>query len=160
MSINIRRSNEDDLSFIKNLIIENFEFFVSPLRNYLEEEIKTCKKNFCNELKEKLEKEDMICFLAEELPEKNPLGFCLLENNKDFLTGHEELYINNIIVEKKAMGKRVSNRLVDRIEEYAGEIGVPLLSGDITVANRRSMLFAIRTFKHSPEKVDMLKYLA
>jgi len=79
--------------------------------------------------------------------------------NKDFLTGQGETYVNNIIVEKNFMGKWVSNKLGKKIEEYADSIGISILSADIVLSNKRSIMFTTRYFRYEPEQVGLLKLL-
>ncbi|HPZ08481.1 MAG TPA: GNAT family N-acetyltransferase [Candidatus Eremiobacteraeota bacterium] len=159
MEIIIRSGNLNDIPFISRLLKAYLDFSLSPLRRYLTHEIEKCRSEFCNELKKRLEEKTLISFIAEEKESHSFLGFCLVEDVRDSVTGEDEIYVNNIAVEESAMGKRVSNKLLKRVEEYAIERGIPVVTGDITVANRRSMLFAMRYFNYKPEKVVLLKYL-
>ncbi|MEQ8188006.1 MAG: GNAT family N-acetyltransferase [Candidatus Eremiobacterota bacterium] len=153
----IRPSKTDDLPFMIKLIKENLENLISPLRNYSHEEIEKCREHFCDELDHKLKTGHMVSFVAEE--EKNLLGFFLVAYHEDHLTGQGEVYVNNIIVEKSYMGKWVSNRLGKKIEEYARFRGISILSADIVMSNRRSLMFTTRYFRYEPEQVGLLKSL-
>ena len=155
----IRPSKPDDLPFMVRLIKENLENLISPLRNYSHEEIEQCRKDFCNELEGKLKTGHIVSFVAEEVKDKNLLGFFLVAYNEDHLTEQGEAYVNNIIVEKTAMGKWVSNRLGKKIEEYADSKGISIMSADIVLSNRRSVMFTTRYFRYDPEHVGLLKSL-
>ncbi|HPZ08356.1 MAG TPA: GNAT family N-acetyltransferase [Candidatus Eremiobacteraeota bacterium] len=156
-NINIRPVKGGDIPFMERLLKENLEFFISPLRCYSKEEIKNTRLNFCNELKDKLKTGELVSFIAEE--DKIPLGFFLINYNRDFLSGQSEVYVNNIVVEKSVMGKWVSNKLGRKIEEYAAEKEIFTLSADIALSNRRSILFTTRYFGYVIEQVELLKCL-
>jgi ribosomal protein S18 acetylase RimI-like enzyme len=153
----IRPSKAEDLPFMVRLIKENLEHLISPLRNYSHEEIEHCRDHFCDDLENTLKTSHIVSFVAEE--EKNLLGFFLVAYNEDHLTGQGEAYVNNIIVEKTVMGKRVSNRLGKKIEEYAASKGISIMSADIVLSNRRSIMFTTRYFRYDPEQVGLLKSL-
>ncbi len=153
----IRPSVPDDLPFMIRLIKENLEHLISPLRNYSHEEIEHCREHFCDELGNKLKTGHMVSFVAEE--KKKPLGFFLVAYNEDHFTEQGEVYVNNIIVEKNSMGKWVGNRLDEKIEEYAASRGISILSADIVLSNRRSIMFTTRYFKYVPEHAGLLKCL-
>jgi len=159
MDINIRFSTKDDIPFLEKLMEDYLDYNLSPLRRYSPEEVETFRSEFSRDLRKRLEEKTLLAFIAEDLSGSLPLGFCLVEDKVDPVTGQKEVYYTNISVVKEAMGKRVSNRLAERVEDYARERGVFVVSGDITVSNRRSMMFAMRYFKHKPEKVTLLKYL-
>ena len=157
MDITVRTATLKDVPFIGKLMGEHMFFSLSPLRRYSEEEREKFKREFSQDLKKRLEEKSLLAFVAEE--KENLLGFCLVEEVIDRLTEQKEVYINNISVVEEAMGKWVSNKLMKQAELYAKEKGVPVLTGDITVSNRRSMLFCTRYFKYKPERVTLLKYL-
>jgi len=153
----IRPSKPDDLPFMIRLIKENLEHLISPLRNYSHEEIEQCREHFCDELGNKLKTGHMVSFVAEE--EEKLLGFFLVAYNEDHFTEQGEVYVNNIIVEKSFMGKWVGNRLGEKIEEYAASSGISILSADIVLSNRRSVMFTTRYFRYDPEHAGLLKCL-
>jgi len=157
MDLIIRPAELSDVPFMRRLLEGYLDFTVSTLRRYSKDELEEARARFCNELEHRLREKTFISFVAEN--NGIPVGFCLLEHIKEHVTGQWEIHINNIAVEKHAMGKMVSNRIVDRIHAYAKEQGIPVITGDIAVSNRRSMMFAIRYFKYKPEKVVLLKFL-
>lgn len=157
MDIIIRPAELSDVPFMKRLLEGYLDFTVSTLRRYSKDEIEEARSRFCSELERRLKDKTFISFVAEN--NGVFLGFCLLEHIKEHITGQWEIHINNIAVEQHAMGKRISNKIVHRIHEYAKEQGIPVVTGDIATSNRRSMMFAIRYFKYKPEKVVLLKFL-
>jgi len=150
MDINIRFSTKDDVPFLEKLMEDYLDYNLSPLRRYSPEEVETFRSEFSRDLRKRLEEKSLRAFIAEDLSGNVPLGFCLVEDKIDPVTGQKEVYYTNISVVKEAMGRWVSNRLAERVEDYAKERGVFVVSGDITVSNRRSMMFAMRYFKHKP----------
>jgi N-acetylglutamate synthase-like GNAT family acetyltransferase len=159
MDVIVRPARLSDIPFMKRLLESYLDFTISTLRQYSKDEIEDSRSRFCNQLENRLREESFISFVAEDNNRGIPLGFCLLEHIKEPVTGQWEIHINNIAVEKHAMGKMVSNKIVNRIHTYAEEKGIPVITGDIATSNRRSMMFAIRYFKYKPEKVVLLKFL-
>lgn len=159
MEIFIRPGTTEDVSFIAGLVKEYLEISVSPLRRHKKEEIENFRRDYTRDLHKRIENKSLISFIMGDKITGELLGFCLIEHMPHPVTGEREVYVNNIGVKKKVMGKWVIKRLLEHIDRYAWDTGIPVISGDITITNRRSMLFMERYYKMRPERVQLIKYL-
>lgn len=160
MNVIIRRGTLKDLPFVRDLAVRSVKYGIPHTRRIQVDLVKRFTRQALSTLEYSLYSKDFALIIAEDTDIKKPVGYLMLVlNHVESCTGEPESLIHDLAVEPAYWGKFVVDRLMAEAEEITRNRGLIYIIGEISVSNRRPLIYATRRLGYEIERHQIIKVL-
>jgi len=146
MSIIVRKAGLADISFIRKLAVESVSHGIPHTRDVSVDDVRRSTKEALKDLEIEFRmRKNFVIFVAEDLDAKELAGYIMLDLAQvEKSTGEPQSLIHDLAVRQDYWGKYVVHKLVDAARRETHERGLRYMVGEVTTANRRTVVQAQR----------------
>lgn len=160
MNIVIRKAKLRDLNFIRTLAVESVVYGIPHTRKIPPQLVKRFTYESLRNLEAMIYNPNFAVIVAEDIDIKKTVGYIMVDLAQiEGSTGENQGIIHDLAVTEEYRGKFVVDRLMAEAENITRNKGLVYLVGEVSVSNKRALIYSTRRLGYTIERHQIVKVL-